>query len=175
LFDSLELPHTSAEYDGGAVWVYDASSLVTDCTFNGNSAKNTGGAVGINDGGKANVTGCSFILDNTGTPRSNKHALLSNRHCALCCTHHRFVYPALAGGGAIFCRGIGRVANCTFAAPTTKSIGHNDIFRFTDPKWFPGQLTFGCPDGTTGTPANMTVVDLLPAQLPPATEIVRCV
>jgi predicted outer membrane repeat protein len=146
--DCVFLENT-AEYDAGAIWVYDASAAITSCTFGKNTAKTSGGAIGVNDGGKANITNCSFVADNTASPQ---------------------------GGGAMYVRGEALLAGNTFVLPSVQTIGHNDILRFTSTQspQYSGVVTFHCKEGTSGMSVNVTAADLLATELPPNKEVVKC-
>lgn len=52
-----------AEGDGGGIWVYDGSLVVSDTTFSGNAVGNGGGAIGVYHG-TVDIVGSSF-LNNT--------------------------------------------------------------------------------------------------------------
>jgi hypothetical protein len=65
--------------------------------------------------------------------------------------------------------GSARIVNCFFEA-----YGSGTDSRFNGIVNVRGNVTFGCPTGTTGVDVTMPGTNLGPLQLPPAKQIVSC-
>jgi len=143
---------TAGNCGGGVVFLdskdHESSAIISDCTFDSNSAAAHGGAIVADyPGSSATIIGCTF-KNNT----------------------------AVGGGGAVSNAGgsVGgstTISDCIFKGGTGS---HPDsVLNRGDGT---GNLTFVCPSGTTGAPVAIKIGEELEAeQLPPAKEVTHCV
>jgi predicted outer membrane repeat protein len=192
-FSSCSFVKNIVDYDGGAVSVGGGSATFSSCSFVSNTAGGRdghggyGGAAVVSGDGSTTFSSCSFI-NNTATgdiygggavfvtDMSEGSATFSS--CS-------FVNNTAANGGAVFVMGpddggtdLARIVNCSFEADGSGTdSGANGIgIHPTNPP-VPvgdGNVTFGCPTGTTGADVPMPGRGLGTSQLPPAKQIISC-
>jgi hypothetical protein len=195
-FDSCDFFNNTSGGRGGAVDIDGTaatSTRIVNCSFVSNtgttSSGNGAGAGAVSvQGGTASMTNCSFV-DNTasgGSGGAGAGALFVQGGTASMtnCSFVNNLGNTSVGGGAVFALSgsTASIAGCTFRKPAEDSKGHNDIRRCVKGQSSCGcdltaptaVVTFKCPAGTVGESVTMVAQDLLPTQLPPATEVVHC-
>jgi predicted outer membrane repeat protein len=161
-------------YGAGAVYVDSGSATFSSCSFVGNTAtdcdEDGGGAVYV-DSGSATFSSCSFV-SNTGDDDEDGGAVFVNDGLATFSSCSFVNNTAGDGGGAVSVySGSARFVNCSFEADgmDPDECNDNGIFIYNDD----GNVTFGCPTGTTGADV-MPGDELSTSELPPAEQIVSC-
>jgi hypothetical protein len=173
--------HTTGGWWGGAIVVNSGDLTATNCTFEDNSCFNWGGAIAFMGPGNSHLSQCLFLNNAArgdefggaifidGTAAVTAVDCIFTGNTAIDDGAHRGGALAVYGGTAV-------LIGCEFTKPAITSPGYNDVWLCEDcysPKWL--NITFACPEGTTGAafhvkPGSNVTAD----QLPPTKELVHC-
>lgn len=152
----------------GSLFVAGGALVLNGVTLkNGLVTEGNGGVLTIDNGGSANFTSCSFI--NNTAPNGDGGVVHVHPTGSAAFTSCRFVdNTAGAGGGAVdVYKGSVRFVNCSFAEDSAGTeLKYNGVYNG-------GNVTFGCPVGTTGADVPLRG-NANTSQLPPAKNIVSC-
>ena len=119
------------EPSGGAIYISSSNATIDNCTFTGNSIVGSGG-IGANHGGAISIQETYYV----------------DYYCSI--ANSNFISNAAHMGGAIYCRGVCSVDNCTFTS--NSAAGH---YRLYGNDWASsgGAIFFG--DYNRGTHASV--------------------
>jgi hypothetical protein len=152
----------------GSLFIAEGSLILEGLALkNGVARTGNGGVLSVNSNGTAVFKSCSFV-NNTAPNGDGGVAHVHSNGLAAFASCSFVKNSAGAGGGAVdVYLGAARFVNCTFKEDSKGiALKYNGVYDG-------GNVTFGCPAGTTGADVLLKG-NANTSQLPPAKKVVSC-